>query len=248
VLVLESIETQGGRAALHGVSLAVHVGEVLGVAGVEGNGQQALVHNILGLVPLSGGRVLLGGRNLEGLGPAERRRAGLGCVLEDRLGEGLVPAMRVDENLALGMQRDLELGRGPWLDPARLRDRARALLVEYDVQPPRVELPAAALSGGNQQRLLLARELARSPRALVLAQPTRGVDVAGIQFIHDRIRGVRDRGCAVLLVSADLAEILALADRVAVLFEGRVAGLLPVGEAEPRRLGLLMTGAREPSA
>jgi len=244
VLAVEEAVTAARRGALRGVSFAVHEGEVLGVAGVEGNGQRALFDAIAGLEPLAGGRILLGGRDLAPLGTAARRGAGLGFVSEDRLGAGLVPAMRVDENLALGRQREPGLGRFAWLDPRRLRERAATLVAEYEVQPPRPDLPAAALSGGNQQRLLLARELSRRPRALVLAQPTRGVDVGGIEFIHARILAAADAGCAVLLVSADLTEILALADRVAVLYAGRIVGTLGSRDAEAQKLGLLMTGAR----
>jgi simple sugar transport system ATP-binding protein len=248
VLSLEVVTTRGGRSALHDVSLGVRAGEVLGVAGVEGNGQRALVHAILGLEPLVAGRILLLGRDLAPLGTAERRGLGLGCVPEDRLGEGLVPELRLDENLVLGAQRDPALGRGPWLDPARLRAHAMALLERYDVRPARPELAAAALSGGNQQKLVMARELSRDPQLLVLAQPTRGVDVGGIEFIHARILEARDAGRAVLLVSADLNEVLALADRIAVLFEGRIVGTLPVEQADALRLGLLMTGSmKEPA-
>ena len=243
VLGVEAAKTPMRRGALGGVSLEVRAGEVLGIAGVEGNGQRALYDAIAGLEPLLAGRIVLDGLDITRLGPAARRVAGIGFVPEDRLGAGLVPPMRLDENLLLGRQREPELGRFGWLDPARVRARAARLLAEYEVQPARVELAAAALSGGNQQRLLLARELSRRPRALVLAQPTRGVDVGGIEFIHARILSAADAGCAVMLVSADLSEILALADRIAVLYAGRIVGMMAAGDADPQRLGLLMTGA-----
>jgi simple sugar transport system ATP-binding protein len=236
VLRLEGLCTSGGRSALHEVSLTVRAGEVLGVAGVEGNGQRALLRALLGLEPLLGGRILLDGVDVTRASTAARRAAGIACVPEDRLGEGLIAAMRLDENLLLGRQRDDEFGRHGWLDRGRVRAHARAALAEYEVQPPR---------GGNQQRLVLAREMGREPRVLALGQPTRGVDVGGIEFLHERILAARAAGCAVLLVSADLAEIRALADRIAVLFEGRVVGLVQAEEMDPRRLGLLMTGGRE---
>jgi simple sugar transport system ATP-binding protein len=241
-LEVEDVTTSGGRSALHGVSLVVHAGEVLGVAGVEGNGQRALAHVVLGLEPAVRGRVRLGGLDLAPLDVAARRATGIAYVPEDRHAEGLVMAARLDENLILGVQRDPALGRGPWLDAERVRRRAVTLLERFEVRPATPDLPASALSGGNQQKLVLARELGRAPRLLVLGQPTRGVDVGGIEFIHARILEARDAGCAVLLVSADLNEILALADRVAVLFEGRVVGTLPVDEADAMRLGALMTG------
>jgi len=245
ILRLVGLRTTGGRGALHGVDLEVRAGEILGVAGVEGNGQRSLVRAILGLEPVTGGCVELAGRDLAGLGTAARRAAGLGCVPEDRLGEGLVPDLHVDENLLLGDPYAPGFSRWGGFDPAPARRHAAALVADYEVQPPRVDMPASVLSGGNQQRLVLARELARKPRAILLAQPTRGVDVGGIEFIHARILEAADAGCAVLLVSADLAEILTLADRIAVLFAGRIAGRAAARDAEPGRLGLWMTGAGE---
>ena len=244
-LRLERVSTAGGRRALHDVTLSVRAGEVLGIAGVEGNGQRALLRAVLGLEPLLGGRIFLGDRDLTRASTAARRAAGIACVPEDRLGEGLVPAMHLDENLLLGHQRDRQVARHGWVDPGRVQARARAALAEYEVQPAQPELAASSLSGGNQQRVVLARELGGNPRVLLLGQPTRGVDVGGIEFLHARILAARDAGCAVLLVSADLAEIRALADRVAVLFEGRIVGWLAGDAMDPRRLGLLMTGGGE---
>jgi simple sugar transport system ATP-binding protein len=241
-LQLFDVATAGGRGALHGVSLEVRAGEVLGIAGVDGNGQRALAHVVVGLAAARRGRVVFEGRDIAAWGVAARRAAGIAYVPEDRQVEGLVPSARLDENLILGQQRQAAFGRGPWLDAARVRAHAVALLERFEVRPARPELPATALSGGNQQRLVLARELGRDPRLLLLGQPTRGVDVGGIEFIHARILAARDAGCAVLLVSADLNEILTLADRIAVLFEGRVVGTLPVQGADPLRLGALMTG------
>jgi simple sugar transport system ATP-binding protein len=248
VLVLEGVSTAGGRAALHDVNLTVRAGEVLGIAGVEGNGQRALMRAVLGVVPLRSGRIFLDGRDVTRLDCAARRALGIGWVPEDRLGEALIPAMRLDENLILGSQRDPELG-GRWtLRPERVGARAGARLADFEIRPARPELAAAVLSGGNQQRLVLARELGREPRLLVLGQPTRGVDVGGTEFLHRRILAARDAGKAVLLVSADLAEILVLADRIAVLFEGRIVGTMPVEAADARRLGRLMTGFLESAA
>jgi simple sugar transport system ATP-binding protein len=245
VLELDAVTTAGGRSALHRVSLRVHAGEIVGIAGVEGNGQRALAHAILGLEPLQSGRVQLAGRDLAGLDCAARRAAGIGWVPEDRLGEGLIAAMRLDENWILGQQRDASFGRRGWFDPQRLHGVATERLRRADVRPADPALPAAALSGGNQQKLVLGRELERAPRLLVLGQPTRGVDVGGIEFLHTRILAARDAGQAVLLVSADLHEILALADRIAVLFEGRIAGEVAAAHATAPQLGAWMTGVRE---
>jgi ABC-type uncharacterized transport system ATPase subunit len=243
VLELDDVATAGERAALHGVTLVVRQREVLGIAGVEGNGQRALAHAVLGLEPIVRGQVRLAGRDLAGLDCARRRAAGIGWVPEDRLGEALVADMRLEENIVLGRQRDRALGRGGWLDPERVRARARELLTASDVRPPDPTLPAAALSGGNQQKLVLARELADRPQLLVLGQPTRGVDIGGIEFLHARILAARDAGQAVLLVSADLNEVLALSDRIAVLYAGRIVGEVEAERAEARQLGMWMTGA-----
>jgi len=240
-LALEDVHTAGERDALRGVSLTVRAGEIVGVAGVLGNGQQGLVRAVVGLESTVQGAVRFDGEDVAALGVSARRARGLAYVPEDRLEEGLVPDLSLAENLLLA-------GRAPEFDPwgrldrARLQVRASASLAEYDVRPRDATLPARALSGGNQQRLILARELGRMPRWLVLAQPTRGVDVGGAAFLHARILAARDAGAAVLLVSADLDEILLLADRIVVLYAGRVADTLDAAGADARRLGVLMTG------
>jgi simple sugar transport system ATP-binding protein len=245
VLELRDAATAGVRGALHGASLAVRSGEILGVAGVEGNGQHALLRAVLGIEPLVGGAVLLDGRDAGHLDVAARRRLGIAYVSDDRLGEGLVASFDLAENLLLAAPRADALGWRGWLHPARWRPRAAAELEAGGVRPSDPRLVAATLSGGNQQKLVLARELAATTRLLVLGQPTRGVDVGGIEFLHARIRAARDAGTAVLLVSADLSEILALADRVVVLFAGRLRGPLPIETATATALGRLMTGAED---
>ena len=248
VLRCDALRTSGKREALHDVSLEVRQGEILGVAGVEGNGQQALAQALLGLVPLAGGSIQLHGEDVTRLGTAARRARGLAYVPADRVREGLIPAFRLDENAILGRQYEPDLGAGVWLWPRRVAARAEALLRRFEVRPASPALPAAVLSGGNQQRLVVGREMEREPSLLVLVQPTRGVDVGGIAFLHERILEARDAGRAVLLVSADLNEILALADRVVVLYAGRVAGSCSAAEATPARLGLWMTGGKESTA
>jgi len=248
VLRCDSLRTAGKREALQSVSLEVRGGEILGVAGVEGNGQQALAHALLGLEPVVGGSIELHGEDVTRLGTAARRARGLAYVPGDRLREGLIPALRIDENAILGRQREPDLGNRAWLSPRRVAARAETLLRRFEVRPAMPSFPAAVLSGGNQQRLVVGREMGREPSLLLLVQPTRGVDIGGIAFLHERILEARDAGRAVLLVSADLNEILALADRVLVLYSGRVAGTCSAAEATPARLGLWMTGGKESEA
>jgi len=235
--------------AVDGVSFDLAPGEILGVAGVEGNGQTELVEAIAGLAPPSAGRVLLGGRDVTALGVRARADAGLSHIPEDRHRRGLVLDYSVADNLALGLQHRYAQGGlsallGGRLDRARLDADARRLVGEFDIRPADPALPARALSGGNQQKIVIAREMTgRDYQVLLAAQPTRGVDVGAIEFIHDQLRRARAAGKGVLLVSADLAEVLALADRVAVMYEGRFAAVLPRAEATLERLGPLMTGA-----
>ncbi|HZS39680.1 MAG TPA: ABC transporter ATP-binding protein [Polyangia bacterium] len=247
-----TVERAGGGTALDGVDLAVRGGEILGIAGVEGNGQTELALALTGVAPASGGRVLLDGADVTRRSVRERQRRGLGHVPEDRLERGLIGAFSVEDNLLLG--RDDEYARPFTLDRARLRQDAAALIARLDVRPTDPTAPAAELSGGNQQKLVVGRELGRRPKlaALVCAQPTRGVDVGAIELIHAELAAVRDAGCAVLLISAELDELLALADRIAVLYRGRFAGEVanPAGDpAETRAerraaIGRLMLGAR----
>jgi general nucleoside transport system ATP-binding protein len=238
-----AVRGPGGAPALAIDELRVGAGEIVGVAGVEGNGQRALADAIAGLCRADG-RIAIGGRDVAGASVAARRAAGLAVIAEDRQGEGLVMGATVAENLALG--RLGELSPGLRLDRARLRDHAAGLCTGFDVRPADPDLAAAALSGGNQQKLVVARELSRPGlRAVVAAQPTRGVDLAAIRLIHDRLRAAAAAGAGILLISADLDEILALAHRAVVLYRGRLAGaaLDPAAGDARTRLGALMTGA-----
>ncbi len=225
-------------------------GEILGVAGVEGNGQTELVEAIAGLTPATAGRIALAGRDVTALDVRARADAGLSHIPEDRHRRGLLLDYSVADNLVLGLQhrytRRGPLARvlGATLDRGRVADTARRLVAEYDIRPADPALPARALSGGNQQKIVIAREMTgRDYHVLLASQPTRGVDVGAIEFIHGQLRRARDAGKAVLLVSADLAEVLALADRVAVMYRGRFVAVLPRREATTERLGPLMTGA-----
>jgi simple sugar transport system ATP-binding protein len=210
------------------------------VAGVEGNGQRELVEAIAGLRPATSGTIALGGRDLRALDVRRRGDAGISHVPEDRHERALVLDYSVAENLVLGQQH--RFTRGAMLDGRRILAHARELIARYDIRPADPSLAVRALSGGNQQKVVVARELARDFRVLLAAQPTRGVDVGAIEFIHARLRAARDEGKAVLLVSADLAELLALSDRIAVMYGGRFVATLPRGEASAEALGEYMTG------
>ena len=225
-------------------------GEILGVAGVEGNGQTELVEAIAGLTPITSGSITLAGRDVTALDVRARADAGLSHIPEDRHRRGLLLDYSVADNLVLGLlHRYTHSGGvarlfGAPIDRGRVAETARRLVAEYDIRPADPALPARALSGGNQQKVVVAREMTgRDYHVLLASQPTRGVDVGAIEFIHDQLRRARDAGKAVLLVSADLAEVLALADRVAVMYRGRFVAVLPRREATTERLGPLMTGA-----
>jgi simple sugar transport system ATP-binding protein len=232
----------GGGAAITELSLAVRQGEILAVAGVEGNGQSELGLGVAGLLPAATGAIQIAGVEVSGLGPAARQKAGLGHVPEDRLLRGVVPSFTVAQNVYLGRQQ--ELSRGLFIDQGRTRALTVELLEAWEVRPRDPDALMASLSGGNQQKVVVARELTRPGlRALVLCQPTRGVDLGARALIHQRIREVAARGVAILLVSADLDELLTLADRLLVMARGGVVGELPGDLATRARVGGLMTGA-----
>jgi simple sugar transport system ATP-binding protein len=238
-----------GSERVRGVSLAVRPGEILGLAGVDGNGQSELCAAIAGLLPVSSGQVRLDGRDVTRASVRARKQAGLRLVPEDRHRHGLVLDMTLAENLLLG--DELRYSRGPGrllVDQAALHDEAARLLREHDVRPPDPSLPARALSGGNQQKLVLLRALCGGgelPRVLVAAQPTRGVDLGAIESIQRALLKARDRGCAILLLSTDLDELRALCDRIAVMYRGQIIAELNNAEAAPasrEQLGELMAG------
>ncbi len=219
---------------LRGVSLSVRAGEILGLAGVDGNGQTELVETLAGIRPAEGGAVRIGGSDVTEATVAARRAAGLAYIPDDRYARGLAREASIADNLLMGRHGEHFL-----LDRAGNEARARELVAEYDVRAGDVDEPAGSLSGGNAQKLVIARELAGSPQVVLASQPTRGVDIGASEFVRDRLRAARDRGAAVLLVSADLDELLAVADRIAVLYEGAIVG---EGSNE-EELGLLMAGA-----
>jgi general nucleoside transport system ATP-binding protein len=231
-----------GVPALRGVSFDVHQGEILGIAGVEGNGQSELVETLAGTRHAAAGKVFLGEREVSALNAAGIRLAGVSHIPEDRRGAGLVLNYSVADNLILGRERTPPFSwRGFILRLKAIFKWAQRLISEFDIRTPGPTTPARTLSGGNQQKIIVARELATEPRVLLAAQPTRGVDIGAIEFIHRRLVAERDGGAAILLVSAELDEIRSLSDRIAVMYEGRIVSFEPP-DAPEERLGLLMTG------
>ena len=242
-LVGDLIGHHGARVnAVDGVSLTVHSGEVLGVAGVEGNGQRQLVDALAGVIAAASGRVSVDGAEITHAPPRARHEAGLGIIPEDRQGWGLLLDMTVAENLAVASISAGEYTDRGLLQWRRVRDDARQLLEAFDVRPPDPDLKALNLSGGNQQKVVLARELARQPKVLVAANPTHGLDVGATEFVRRKLIEVRDAGNAILLVSHDLDELFELADRVIVLYRGRVLYEAPIGEVGMNELALAMAG------
>jgi len=227
--------------AVNGVSFTVSPGEILGIAGVEGNGQTELLEAIAGLRPVRDGKISIGGRDVTTFSVKNRGDAGLSHIPEDRHARGLVLDYSIAENLILGQQH--RYAGSMQLDREQILDNARQQIREFDIRPTDPNLPARALSGGNQQKIVIAREMGRSFEVLLAAQPTRGVDVGAIEFIHTRLREARDAGKAILLVSADLAEILALSDRIAVMYDGNIVTTLLRTDANEEVLGPYMTGA-----
>ncbi|MGW0832773.1 ABC transporter ATP-binding protein [Streptomyces prunicolor] len=237
VLEVASLTTD----AVHDVGLTVHAGEIVGIAGVAGNGQSELIEALAGLRPVASGRVTLKGRDITHVSATERRTQGLAYVPEDRHAVGTAPAASVADNLAMGHHRTSLSTKG-LLPPASVRAHAGRLIERFGIKAATPEVPASALSGGNLQKLLIGRELAHEAPLLLVEQPTRGVDIGAIQNIHDQIVAYRDAGHAVLLVSAELSEIRGLADRVLVMYEGRVTATYTKDEADERALGLAMAG------
>jgi general nucleoside transport system ATP-binding protein len=230
-----------GQLSVDGVDLEVRAGEILALAGVQGNGQQELVEVLVGARPAESGSVELFGQSLLGRSPHQILRDGVGFVPEDRQHDGLVSAFTVAENLVLDLCDRPEFSRGPTLRRAAIRQNAQLRIGEFDIRPPQALNPAGTLSGGNQQKVVVARELSRPLKLLVICQPTRGVDVGAQMSIYERIIVERDRGTPVVLVSTELDEVLALADRIAVMYRGKIIGVLP-GGASRDQVGLMMAG------
>jgi len=248
VLTLEGLSlVVDGRAVLSDISFTIHEGEVLGIAGVEGNGQAELVETIMGIRTASAGRVLYEGKDVTGWGTRERREAGIGYIPEDRTRHGLLLESPLWENRMLGHQTQPPNVRGPLIDIGGAKADTQRIVEEYDVRTPGIDVLASSLSGGNQQKLIVGREMSGGPRLLVAAHPTRGVDVGAQAAIWDQLRAARRAGLAVLLISADLDELIGLSDSLKVLLRGRLVATEDPATVTPEELGSAMTGAGEGS-
>jgi simple sugar transport system ATP-binding protein len=245
-LEIADLQVNGDRGtpAVRGLGLEVHSGEIVAIAGVSGNGQRELAEAVAGLRPSTGGSIMLDGTELAHRHPAEIRKAGLGFVPEERMRDGVVPGFSVGENLLLIDNAAPPYSRFGFLRNRIIRRHCDELVDAFDVKTPDLDTPTRNLSGGNIQKLILARELSAQPHVLLVAQPTRGVDVGAARYIHERLRIQRDQGTAILIISEDLDEVVSISDRILVMYEGQI-----IAEADPRTstreaLGLMMAGVR----
>jgi simple sugar transport system ATP-binding protein len=236
-----------GLPAVEGVTFEVRRGEILGVAGVQGNGQTELVEALTGMRSAQRGRFFIKGENLTNASPRRITEQGVGHVPEDRQRDGLVASFTVMHNMVLSTYYKEKFSNNIVVDDRAIAENASKLVEQYDVRPPIINNPAGGLSGGNQQKVIVAREFSRNVELLIASQPTRGLDVGSIEFIHKQIINMRDAGAGILLVSSELDEVLSLADRVAVMFEGKIIDILPIEQADKDTVGLRMAGVKDDS-
>ena len=239
-----TVASATGRPIVEGVSFDIRAGEIVGIAGVEGNGQTELIEALIGIQPLERGSVVLEGQDVTDWSTRRRREEGVGYIPQDRHRHGLLLDAPLWENAALGHQTLPPFSKGVFIDRPGARSRTQTIVADYDVRTPGIEVPAHALSGGNQQKLIVGREMEASPKVLVAAHPTRGVDVGAQAAIWDQLRAARSGGLATLLVSADLEELIGLSDQLLVIYRGRIVARLQPDQVTPEELGSYMTGAR----
>ena len=232
-----------GHVAVNGISFEVRAGEIVAVAGVQGNGQTELVEALTGLRPTRSGRILLDGRDITGATPNQIIDAGVGHVPEDRQNDGLIISFSIADNLVLDAFDRPPFARGLVRDFAAVAAAATERATAFDVRTPSIDIPASTLSGGNQQKVVVARAVSRKIKLLIASQPTRGLDVGSIEYIHERMVAERDRGVAVLIVSPELDEVLALGDRIPVMYRGEIVDIIPSDSAVREHIGLLMAGS-----
>lgn len=246
VLELDNVEAlnEKGLKALKNLSLEVRKGEILGIAGVDGNGQSELAQVITGLRKPVAGRIRLKGRDVTGMGSRFIYEQKVAHIPEDRQAEGLVMDMTIKENLILRQYYQPPFAKGLFLKWPAIKENAVQLMKEYDVRAPHEDFLVKTLSGGNQQKVVLAREVSPQPDLIVAMHPTRGLDVGATEYVHRRLLAERDRGCAVLLISTELDEIMNLSDRIAVIYEGEIMGIVPAEKADREELGLMMAGSK----
>jgi general nucleoside transport system ATP-binding protein len=245
VLHLENVFVRDDRLDMKvkGVDLEVRAGEILAIAGVQGNGQTELVEAITGLRALDSGTIIIGGHHTEGAGPREVSDLGVAHIPEDRGRDGLIPPMTVAENYVLDSYHRPPYSKRGVLDLDAVNERAAAGVKDFDIRTPSIETRAGSLSGGNQQKVVVAREFSVPVQLVIAAQPTRGLDVGSIEYIHRRLVEQRDAGAAIVIVSTELDEVLAVGDRIAVMFDGKIVGILNGDDATYEKVGLLMGGA-----
>ena len=234
--------------AVEDISFDVHSGEILGVAGVQGNGQTELVEALTGLRTAQSGKISLLGNEITHASPRRITELGSAHVPEDRQQDGLLLAFSVADNLVMNTYYQAPFSKGPVLQQKVILETANRLINEFDIRTPNASVEAGSLSGGNQQKVIIAREFSRPIKFLVASQPTRGLDVGSIEYIHRRIVEKRDEGCAVLLVSTELDEVMGLADRIAVMYRGKIIAILPAQGATKEGVGLLMAGIHPETA
>ncbi len=247
LLKIDNLYVRGDRGndALRGVSLEVHAGEILGLAGVSGNGQRELAESLGGLRPIKSGRVLLNGVDVTHASPAARIAAGQSYIPEERMKEGAIKEFSVADNFILEDHTKPPFSKRTFLDFRKIQQVSGRLIQEFNVKTPSLDTPIKNLSGGNIQKMILARELSRQPKVLIASQPTRGVDIGASEYIHQRLLEQRSTGTATLLISEDLDEIRALSDRIAVIYEGEIVGIVDGKTATTEQLGLMMAGVHE---
>jgi ABC-type uncharacterized transport system ATPase subunit len=241
---IEGLHAMGDRGAeaLRGVDLQIHAGEILGLAGVSGNGQRELAECLAGMRKATAGRVSIGQKDVTSASLNQRVEAGMAFIPEERMRDGAIREFSVEENIYLHDHSLPQYTHGIFMDFARMETHAIDLVNEFNVKTPSLDTPLKNLSGGNIQKLILARELSRRPEALVAAQPTRGVDIGATEYIHQRLLMQREAGTAILLISEDLDEIRTLSDRIAVIYEGKIIGVVTRGQATVEQIGLMMAG------
>ncbi|HUH97035.1 MAG TPA: ABC transporter ATP-binding protein [Anaerolineales bacterium] len=243
-LRIEGLKTMGDRGAeaLHGLDLAIHAGEILGLAGVSGNGQRELAECLAGMRKATAGKVVIGQSDITASTLNQRIEAGMAYIPEERMRDGAIREFSVEENIYLHDHAEAQYTNGIFLNFPRMESHALDLVKEFTVKTPSLDTPLKNLSGGNIQKLIMARELSRHPEALIAAQPTRGVDIGATEYIHQRLLAQREAGTAILLISEDLDEIRTLSDRIAIMYEGNIIGIVKRGQASVEQIGLMMAG------
>jgi simple sugar transport system ATP-binding protein len=240
-----SLVSDDGREILSGISFQIRKGEIVGIAGVEGNGQGPLVDAVVGLEEAAVGKIVLAGDDVSDQEARERRAAGIGLIPEDRQRQGLLLSSPLWENAALGHQYKKPYANGPWIDKKGARTQTEEIIRRFDVVAPGPDVLATALSGGNQQKLVVGREIMADPKVLIAAQPTRGIDIGAQAAVWEELKAAREAGMGVLLISADLDELIGLSDTIHVLFEGELVAQLDPSDITPEALGSHMTGAKQ---